>query len=88
MQMIIGRRKDFQLAVDAFDLVGLKLRRMPVVHFPQPPPFFDYKSSSSCSPMNGAGPGRSVTVRLNLGAGEGWSTPSRSKKVPRALLCG
>ena len=35
------------------------------------PAFFGYKSSSSCSPMNGAGPGRSVTVRLNFGAGEG-----------------
>src|SRR5207253_5101109 len=41
------------------------------------------RAASVCSPGAGGGPAMSAPVRLNLGAGAGWTTPSRSTNVCR-----
>ena len=46
------------------------------------------RASSVCSPGAGGGRGDAPGVRLNRGAGAGWTTPPTSVKVPRSRRCG
>src|SRR5690606_2667886 len=46
------------------------------------------RASRVCWPGAGGGPATAPGVRLNRGAGAGWTTPSTSTKVPRWRLCG